>query len=182
MTNGNTGSSGVNEWETEKGDSYSADKFYTAATRRSENVGKIRLPDEMIAILQQMVEQRWFPKVKTRQDFIRDACYHRLRYLKDRSGSIPNRIGDALNKIRMAEELADRELRNAAMLGLIQKTDLMVEEDRRSGDFDHAVDVLRDQHTILLGIEDGYWRRRLLKEFSDRFGGFLATQKVDFSA
>lgn len=75
-------------WDTEKGQSYSADRFYTRSTNKHDHSaeGKFRLPPQIQAQIAQIVESKRYPQLRSIQDFYRDSVIHRLHYLNEQIG------------------------------------------------------------------------------------------------
>lgn len=72
-------------WALAQTNGYSIDNFYTRSTDgrgHSENV-QAKLSPAMIGEINALVHSRELPGYKTVQDFIRDACVHRAKYVSD---------------------------------------------------------------------------------------------------
>lgn len=112
-------------WALATGSGYDETRFYMRSTDgkgHSENI-QAKLSPAMVNELQALIHRGELP-YRTVQDFIRDACVHRAKYLNDQLGKgnlklDPIAAADALlcvleqrrEKRKLAEEMADQSLR-----------------------------------------------------------------------
>lgn len=76
-------------------DDYSLDKFYTKGSDQNGNKAdyRVSVDPQLAAQIARIVARQVIPEYQTYQDFVRDAIYHRLEYLKERIDS------DALHRV-----------------------------------------------------------------------------------
>lgn len=69
---------------------YSQFKFYTAAVDKHHHSARVtvHLPPNLIAIINQIVQSREIGAYKTDSEFIRDAIYHRIKFISDHHGNL----------------------------------------------------------------------------------------------
>jgi Arc/MetJ-type ribon-helix-helix transcriptional regulator len=69
---------------------YSAFKFYTAAVDKHHHSSRVTVhtPPNLMAIINQIVQSRKIGAYKTDSDFIRDAIYHRVKFISDHHSDI----------------------------------------------------------------------------------------------
>lgn len=122
----------------ERAEPYSPDKFYTASTNKNDHSAKTTLysPPNDIAAISNLIALRTFPQYKNYQDFVRDACHHRLEYLADKAndprwqkyaderrhmiqmGELEREMQDRADELKQAEKMLQQatEIEDRVML------------------------------------------------------------------
>lgn len=108
--------------EAEEGSSYDLDRYYTRSTdeKGHSNTFRINVNTLLGAQIRGKVADPNFPGYKTAPDFIRDAIYHRLKYLANKRELIDSQ--EAMEQERIAQEHAraqeQREMSRRTVEGL----------------------------------------------------------------
>lgn len=71
-------------WKLEGSEPYSVDKFYVTARNTHDHTERInlRIHPSLIAEIQELIGRGAIPEYRSFQDFVRDACQHRMEYLR----------------------------------------------------------------------------------------------------
>lgn len=100
-------------WDTERGQSYSLDSFYTRSTNKHDHSaeGKFRLPPHIQAAVAQIVDSKQFPQLRSIQDFYRDSVIHRLHHLNEtiQDGRLEKQLSLEMRACRVAEKQKEVE-------------------------------------------------------------------------
>lgn len=117
-------------WDTEKGQSYSLDRFYTRSTNKHDHSaeGKFRLPPHIQSAIAQIVDSKQFPHLRSIQDFYRDSVIHRLHYLNQliQDGRLEKQLSLEMRACRVDEmrrevedlkSVVDRHMQNLELAG-----------------------------------------------------------------
>lgn len=158
----------VDPFETESKD-YSAFKFYTKSGDGGtpKNV-QVTMPGSIVARMSELVNRDQYPGYRTLQDFIRDACYHRLRWLQE-NGEDPQ-----LERLLDIWGHASRmEMRNDEMKGLahsIERTKATLDAACNTEDWDMANFVLREAQDMANLMREPYKARmeEVVKEYQEK--------------
>lgn len=158
-------------WQTEPGDAYSPDRFYTRATdgKGHAELLHLKLPPELASALAQIVQSRAIPEYRTVQDLIRDAIVHRLHYLRE-SGLVDGAAGTVVGFEEAANRIAEFHRRMQKFEEVIDGLEKMVASLGHAGR-DEARAAVMDLYAQALAIQDSrYWRERYVQEIKKRFG------------
>lgn len=160
-------------WQTEPADDYSPDRFYTRATDKkghSETV-HLKIPPELASAIAHIVQSRAIPEYRTSQDMIRDAIFHRLRYLRE-SGLLDSRMVTVVGFEEFAQDLFTFEERMEAFGETIRQAEEWV---RKLGwNSAEARDMVGKLYAKALAIQDSeYWRNKYVEEIERKFGSLL---------
>lgn len=142
-------------------DGYSVDKYYTRATDNKGHGSTLyaRMLTDVAEQIAKIVQSNVIPEYKTHQDFIRDAIYHRLRYLSD-NGFIKH--DDVILRIRALEGFMREEQRRIEYeetLKLVDKT-LSAYISHGAEGIIRAKQVIDEIHENVIQIQDAYWAKR----------------------
>lgn len=100
-------------WDTERGQSYSLDTFYTRSTNKHDHSAecKFRFPPHLQAAVAQIIESKQYPQLRSIQDFWRDAAVHRLHYLNEaiQDGKLQKQLSLEMRACRIAEKQKEVE-------------------------------------------------------------------------
>lgn len=100
-------------WDTERGQSYDLDTFYTRSTNKHDHSAecKFRFPPHLQAAVVEIVASKQFPQLRSLQDFWRDAAVHRLHYLNDiiQDGRLDKQLSLEMRACRVAEKQKEVE-------------------------------------------------------------------------
>lgn len=117
---------------------YSVWKFYTSAQDSHHHSAKItiHLPPHVVAQMAQIVQSLKIPAYKCDADIIRDALYHRLKFLADHQGNI---LSDS-ERLALSRELLiaqmqrDQEI-SASQQEMIEKFKLSMKDAITRSDY-----------------------------------------------
>ena len=164
------------DWALELNSSYSLANFYTSATdAKGGSVHEnFRLQAWISESIAQLVASRQIPQYKTKADFFRDAMVHRLSYLEKERG------------IRSANTTLRRLLANDVLLReeeMMQSLDAQLKslEDRmafliRTGSRTRARELLKRFVQNISGIEDEFWRSRMMNDLANRWPDMMPSE------
>lgn len=100
-------------WDTEKGQSYSTDNFYTRSTNKNDHSAecKFRFPPHLQAAVSEIIESKQFPQLRSIQDFWRDAAVHRLHYLNEvmQNSKLQRQLSLEMRACRVAQQQTEVE-------------------------------------------------------------------------
>lgn len=151
----------VNLWGGEEPEKiYSPDKFYTRATNQKGFKDNIRLslPPEMLGQIQAWVQGKEIPAYKTQQDFVRDAIFHRLKFLAGWKGTPAQQkaIERSLYRERLAHLHEEMETNDEIVAGLRES----INQARFSNNKKLIKDLCEAAETDLHTIPDP-WREKI---------------------
>lgn len=89
------------------GEGYSPDKFYTRSTdgKGASETKYFKAVPSIMGSVGELVASRQIPQYKTEADFIRDAIYHRLKYVAE--GLKDGRLEATINRALMLSRIQD---------------------------------------------------------------------------
>ncbi len=150
------------------GESYSEDKFYTSASdkRGHSEQARVTFPQGILSQILAIVQSGSIPQYKTVQHFIRDAVYHRLKYLQTHNVKVDEKELSAIglsNTISKYESYIDT-LDNAE--STIRQ---VLEKARSSQDYEAINSIIDDVSDAMDNIPESYRQRinLLLKRYKE---------------
>lgn len=140
-------------WKTSKQFEYSPDHFYTDCKDPGSEKQNVQagFPSSLMREVDEMLAAREFPDLRTRGDVLRDALYHRLRYLRECK---PNPSSSLVLAYLQMDRHRALQVNEAAMLHSI-KTGL-----RDAEDADKRADLIRALQSTFPRL-DGPTRRKI---------------------
>jgi hypothetical protein len=157
--------------------SYSINEFYTDSTDKRGHSAqvRVRVPPNVSRRVAEIVQQRRFPKLKTCQDFYRDAIAHRLYQLEKMID--PTGQSDALEMIAIqsrAQEVID-QLQQVQQT--IDKAEAAVNELLRVGSPEEARVIVR---SIMEHVPEYLPAKRLYERLMrEKFGAMISDIAAD---
>lgn len=92
--------------------SYDKNKFYTStgAAGGSQQLPSTQIDSGLYVTIQRWLDSHTFPRIQTKQDFIRNAVYHAIHYLNEEHPDRPNDL-DTRRAFNVYSQIARREER-----------------------------------------------------------------------
>lgn len=137
-------------------------------TRASDEKGHhtgvtVAIPEQVAEIISQIIEKGYFP-YRSKADLIRDAIYHRLKWLieKHELG-----YGALLRSERAIDHIVDSVLHSKETNERLKKLDQAMAD--LSGDEEAQVDLVNLVHSEIMAMPEGHWRKRHLDYVKDHY-------------
>lgn len=164
---------GREAWKLDDGE-YSVDRFYVQSTdgKGHGDEVRVRVPPYLASQLQAIFESRTFPKYRTVADIVRDAIYHRLRYLELRQHG---EASDALKLIGFQERLRQNREAFETATASVNALSQTVEELLRAGAEPRARSLVAD--ALEQAPADADVRAHYLRQLRAKFGHWLGEKE-----
>ena len=147
------------EWELDEG--YSEDRFYTRATdpKGHSAIFHVRILEDIADQVSRLVQSKTIPEYKTAQDFIRDAVFHMLVYLRNQNSIEGDEV---LQRILTLEMQLREELRRIEHEKTLKDLDRVVQNHLSYGQLglERASEILESAWDGVSQIKDPYWKKR----------------------
>lgn len=156
-------------WDTDDGsEGYRLNRFYVSSTNKkgASQQSRVSLPPLIIGKMSQYIQSGKFPHYRTMQDIVRDAVYHRLKWLADEYMSDP----EMLQLISRENFMADRRQALWDMQQLdemVQDTENGMREAIRLGDHEALAREVEQAEARVMVERDPYKSR--LGELAKRY-------------
>lgn len=150
------------------------DDFVFHATDKKGHCAQLRIavPPDVDQTLTQIIEQHQFP-YRTKADIVRDALYHRLKWLDDNHDI---GVSDVVHKVRM-QHILYRSAEDAKifkeMMNNLRTTLEQIQDDR-----EEQVRLVSSIAYEVISMPNGYWRDYTLENIMNSYGSLLSTQVV----
>jgi Arc/MetJ-type ribon-helix-helix transcriptional regulator len=165
----------LEDWELEDPSAYSPDKFYTSTGKGKESVSTgVRLALYMHKQIEILLRSGKYPALQTYGDFVRDACYHRMRYLQQNEPD----TDQVLSQLRIMQANADRERRMADFQEVAETTAKNIKDDIRRGFEGRARTQLEDVLRDLPAMRDSYWIEIYLGLLEEQLGKIFPVRQM----
>lgn len=141
--------------------------FHATDKRGHHTTMRFALPVDMAQTISQIVEKGYFP-YRTKEDVIRDALYHRLRWLEENKSI---QLGGMLQRIRGISEILNQELFASQFQEHISNLDAAL--GKLAGDEEAQSRLVNTIMEQVLEMPAGHWKRKYTSYLKQHYGEFL---------
>jgi len=142
------GTTPADPWATERA-GYSPERFYTSSGGRDHGTVQIALPVNLLTEIDRLVQSGQVPEYQTRQDVIRDALVHRLRFVAEELKRMDAMGARRLNTwIQLATVRAIRAEKNARE-EILKELEDALKEAERTRDLTQIAEIFEAQEPII---------------------------------
>ena len=171
------GKDGSKDFDPFKGEDngYDVDKFYTSARDGAGNseTKYCKFSGSILGQIGALVSSRQIPQYKTEADFIRDACYHRLKHVGEMIND--GRLIDAVNRAVKLDRIQARQIELAEFSAIVHTHEEAMQACVANEDVYLLEDLLSDAVSDWEELRPNYQRR--LSVIIDKYRAELARLK-----
>ncbi|MBL7209318.1 MAG: hypothetical protein ISS52_04400 [Dehalococcoidia bacterium] len=146
------------------------DEFVFYATDQKghhSTLPKVAIPPEMDQLLNEIMASGDF-RYRTKLDIVRDALYHRLKWLCDNQGL---GHGDLLKRIKAIDAILAEEETSYKYLERMEALDRVI--NRVSDSMEYQRQLVHSFFREIQQMADSHWKSRYLKHLEERYGHLL---------
>jgi hypothetical protein len=142
-------------------DGYDPDEIYSGGSKdrqgHSTNL-RVHVPDPWVGLMAEIVANTKWPEYRTTQQLVRDAVYHRLRWIeRTKTRPMTPRIKTLMAQLRIEEVLTSRMAMQERHDNMLKTMHTAFSQAVAQGDFVGAREVKKEVEELLEQMEEA-WR------------------------
>ena len=148
-------------------DGYDPDEIYSGGSKdkqgHSTNL-RVHVPDPWMAVMGELVSNVNWPEYRTIQHFVRDAIYHRLRWVeRTRTRVLNERAQTLMTQVQIEAALAHRVQMQDSHKHIMETMRDAFSRSFAAGDFIGARESIKEVEALLGKMEEP-WRSEVARE------------------